>query len=60
VGLGTTMVTNYQTWGTQIVERAIPKLFRIGDAENDRKVLGTAYLVGGVVFVVVSVVVLVK
>jgi hypothetical protein len=60
VGLGATMVTNFRAWGTLIIEKAIPKLLRMGEAENDRKVLGAAYLVAGVVFVVVSLVVVIK
>jgi glycerol uptake facilitator-like aquaporin len=55
--LGATMISNYRDLGIQIVEKTIPNLLRVGDAEHDRKTLGYCYLIGGIVFVVIGIVV---
>jgi hypothetical protein len=58
VGLGGIMVSNYQTWGTQIVEKTVPRTFRVGDADIHRKFLGYSYLAGGLLFIIVAIAVL--
>lgn len=60
VGLGAAMVSNHHSWGTQIVEKTVPKSLRVGDAESYRKVLGYSYLGAGLVFMVVSIIVLAR
>ena len=49
-----------ETSELEIVEKTIPNSLRTGDPERYRKVLGFSYLVGGVIFAVVGIVVLAK
>ena len=58
--LGVAMITNYRSLGTQIVEKTVPKFFRVGEVETHRKYLGYSYLGGGVLFVVIGIAVLAK
>ena len=56
--LGVTLLSDYRNMGAQIVQKTIPNSLRTGDPEGYRKVLGFSYLLGGVVFVLVGIVVL--
>ncbi len=58
--LGVTLLCDYRTMGTQIVGKTIPNSLRTGDPDKYRKVLGSCYLLGGIVFAVVGIVVLAK
>ena len=50
---GLALLTNYRGWGTSNVLN-IPKLFRMGDVDTHRKILGVGYLGIGLVFLVVG------
>jgi hypothetical protein len=56
--LGATLLSDYRTMGTQIVGKTIPNSLRTGDPDKYRRVLGSCYLLGGIVFAVVGIVVL--
>jgi hypothetical protein len=58
--LGVTLLSDYRNVGAQIVEKSIPNSLRTGDPERYRKVLGFSYLVGGVIFALVGIVVLAR
>ena len=60
VALGVTLLSDYRNVGAQIVEKTIPNSLRTGDPERYRRVLGFSYLLGGIVFAVVGIVVLAK
>jgi hypothetical protein len=60
VVLGLTLLTDYRNVGARIVEKTIPNSLRTGDPERYRQVLGFSYLLGGIVFSVVGIVVLAK
>ena len=60
VALGVTLLSDYRNVGAQIVEKTIPNSLRTGDPERYRKVLGFSYLLGGIIFAVVGIVVLAK
>jgi hypothetical protein len=60
VVLGITLLSDYRNAGTRIVGKTIPNSLRTGDPERYRKILGTSYLLGGIVFAVVGIVVLAK
>jgi hypothetical protein len=60
VALGVTLLSDYRNVGAQIVEKTIPDSLRTGDPERYRKVLGFCYLLGGIVFAMVGIVVLAK
>jgi FAD synthase len=60
VGLGAIMISNYQSWGTQIVEKTVPNFLRTADVDSNRKALGYSYFLGGIVFVVISIVAVAK
>jgi FAD synthase len=54
------MISNYQSWGTQIVEKTVPNFLRTADVDSNRKALGYSYFLGGIVFVVISIVAVAK
>lgn len=58
--LGATLLSDFRNLGAQIVEKTIPHSLRTGDPERYRKILGFSYLLGGIVFAVVGIVVLAK
>ena len=58
VALGVTLLSDYRNVGAQIVEKTIPNSLRTGDPERYRRVLGFSYLLGGIVFAVIGIVVL--
>jgi hypothetical protein len=58
--LGVILLRDYRTMGTQIVGKTIPNSLRTGDPDRYRRVLGSCYLLGGIVFAVVGIVVLAK
>jgi hypothetical protein len=60
VVLGVTLLSDYRNMGAHIVERTIPNSLRTGDPTRYRKVLGVSYLLGGIVFAVVGIVILAK
>jgi hypothetical protein len=57
--IGFLMVRNRGDFGSRFVESRIPKIFRIGDVETHRKVLGWAYLVLGSLFAVIGIALLI-
>jgi len=57
--LGLTLLFDYRQLGVRLVERTILNSLRTGDPERYRRVLGLSYLLGGIAFAVVGVVVLV-
>jgi hypothetical protein len=60
VALGVTLLSDYRNAGARIVEKTIPDSLRTGDPERYRKILGFSYLLGGIVFAVIGIVVLAK
>jgi len=58
--LGVILLRDYRTMGTQIVGKTIPNSLRTGDPDRYRKVLGSCYLLGGIVFAAVGIVVLAR
>ncbi len=58
--LGVALLSNYRSAGAQILEKTIPNSLRTGDPDRYRKVLGISYLLGGMVFAVVGIVILAK
>jgi hypothetical protein len=58
--LGATLLTDYRDAGVKIVEKTIPNALQTGDPERYRKVLGSCYLLGGIVLAVVGIVILAK
>lgn len=53
--LGLTLMSDYRTLGTQILEKTMPNSLKAGDPKKYRKALGTGYLVGGIVLAGVGV-----
>jgi len=48
---GFRLLRNREGWGIHFVEDTVPKVFRIGEPDTHRKILGAAWLVLGVAFV---------
>lgn len=55
--LGITLLSDYRHLGTQILAKTMPNSLQTGDPEKYRKVLGTGYLIGGIILAVVGMVV---
>jgi hypothetical protein len=58
--LGVTLLTDYRNLGTQILQKTMPHSLQTGDPERYRKVLGTGYLIGGIVLAGAGIVIIGK
>ena len=58
--LGVTLLSDYRSLGTQILEKTMPNTLKTGDPRKYRKTLGTGYLIGGTILAGIGVVILGK
>lgn len=55
VYVGVRLIRDPGGWGTGYVERTVPKVFKMGNTETHRLVLGWGYVLVGSLFLVVDI-----